>query len=240
VVKQCDLLPEVKPYNFTRTGMEPVNATLREALAMEKWDFVTLQQASWLAPLEETYEPFFGNLHSLIKEIAPQAQPAIHMTWAYRIDSPYLAENGISQEEMFEKLRKNYQSMSDKYSCPILPSGKAFQNARARLGYKPDGTFDTENARPLDLPDQTGSLAVGWRWRTGNTPSGNAELGLDANHGSALGCYVANAVWYERLSGLQIKDNPFCPEEISKEELGILQAAAHEAVLEYGDSLVTG
>ena len=39
---------------------------------MEKWDFVTLQQASWLSPQEETFEPFFGNLYQLVRDTAPQ------------------------------------------------------------------------------------------------------------------------------------------------------------------------
>jgi hypothetical protein len=40
------------------------------------------------------------------------------------------------------------------------------------------------------------------------------------------------------LTGRLIKDNPFCPEGITPEELEILQTAAHEAVEEYGGSLV--
>ncbi len=238
VVKQCDLLPEVKPYNFTRTGMEPVEATLKEALQAEKWDFVTLQQVSRQSWLEETYEPWFGFLHSLIKELAPQAQPVIHMTWAYRIDSPQIAEWEITQQIMYEKLKENYERMGEKYDCPILPSGVAFQKARAQLNYKVDESFDFENPKPLELPDQTGSLNAGYHWRTGNTPSGNAELGLDANHGNALGCYIGNAVWYERFSGLKIADNPFCPEGVTPDELEILKNAAHEAVQEYGGSLL--
>jgi hypothetical protein len=235
VVRQCDLLPQVKPYAFERTGMEPVNATLREALQAEEWDFVTLQQVSRLSWVADSFEPFFGRLYGLIRELAPQAKPVIHMTWAYRIDSPQLAEWGISQQEMFENLKANYESLAGKYDCPIIPSGVAFQKARARLDYRIDDTFDFEDPKPLELPDQTGSLNIGWHWKTGNTPSGNAELAIDANHGNNLGCYLANAVWYEMLTGQHIEDNPFRPEEITEEEVKILQNAAHETVLEYGE-----
>jgi hypothetical protein len=238
LVEQCDLLPEVKPYNFGRTGREPVKATLREALAAEQWDFVTLQQASPLSHDRDTYEPSFGNLHALIGDIASQARPVIHMTWAYRIDSRLLAEWEITQGEMFQRLRKNYREMAEKYDCPILPVGEAFQKARAKLDYRVDEHFDRENAKPFDLPDQTGSLNVGWQWTTGNTRSGKATLWMDEKHANSKGCYLANAVWYELFTGKSIADNSFRPEGVSDEELGILQAAAHEAVEEYGGTLV--
>ncbi len=240
LLKQCDLLPDVKPYDFGRTGREPVKATLREALSGEQWDFVTLQQASPLSHEGDTYQPHFGNLHGLIRDIAPHARPVIHMTWAYRIDSPLLAEWQMTQETMFERLRGNYRAMAEKYGCPILPVGEAFQKARAKLNYRVDEGFDRENAKPFDLPDQTGSLNVGWQWATGNTDSGKATLWMDAKHGNSKGCYLGNAVWYEMFTGKSIADNPFCPEDITEKELEILQAAAHEAVDEYGGPLTGG
>jgi hypothetical protein len=227
----------VKPYDLERTGGEPVKATLREALAAEKWDFVTLQQASPLSHDGDTYEPWFANLHGLIEELAPQARPVIHQTWAYRIDSRLLAEWEISQQEMFERLRENYRTMAEKYDCPILPVGEAFQKARAKLNYRMDENFDRENARPFDLPDQTGSLNVGWQWTTGNTRSGKATLWMDEKHANTKGCYLANAVWYEMFTGKSIFENMFRPEDVSGEELEILQTAAREAAEEYGGPL---
>jgi hypothetical protein len=238
LVKQCDLLPEVKPYDFGRTGTEPVKATLREALAAEAWDIVTLQQASWLSVDRDTYEPWFGHLHGLIGDIAPQACQVIHMTWAYRVDSPRLAEWEMTQQTMFERLRDNYRAMADAYDCPIIPVAEAFQKARAGLAYRVDEGFDAKGAKPFDLPDQTGSLNVGWHWETGVTRSGNPELVLDANHANSKGCYLGNAVWYEMFTGKPAAEHPFRPEDVTREELVILQAAAHEAVEEYGGPIV--
>ncbi|MBN1673827.1 MAG: DUF4886 domain-containing protein [Kiritimatiellae bacterium] len=239
VVTQCDLLPDVKPYDFQLTGQEtPVNMNLREILAAEPWDFVTLQQVSRQSWLADTFEPFFGNLHALVRDLAPQAQPAIHQTWAYRIDSPQMAEWEITQQKMFEDLKANYAAMAGKYELPILPSGEAFQKARKHFRYRVDGTFDFENPKPLTLPDQTGSLNVGWHWRTGNTASGNAELHIDANHGNAYGCYLGNCVWYEAFTGSRPSRSPFVPEQIPAADAAALQHAAHQAVEEYGGPLV--
>lgn len=80
LLDQCKLFPHVKPYPFTRTGMEIQLATLREILVAEPWDYVTLQQKSGLSSLIETYEPYFGRLMTLIQELAPTAQPLVHQT----------------------------------------------------------------------------------------------------------------------------------------------------------------
>jgi hypothetical protein len=237
LVEQCDLLPGVKPYNFYKTGEETCSATLKEALVSEKWDFVTLQQVSDLSWRQDTYFPYMEYLYNLVRELAPQAQIVIHQTWAYRVDANELKKYGITQDEMFNLLKKAYQDASEKLRCRLLPCGEAFQKARAIFKYTRDDNYDFENPKPLDLPDQSKSLIIGYSWKTGNTTSGKAELALDGRHGNAKGCYLANAVWYEMFTGKSILDNSFCPEDVSVEELDILKSVAHETVKEYGGSL---
>lgn len=53
LVEQCELLPDVKPYPFRKTGAETVPASLRDVLTSDRWDYVTLQQVShdsWRCP----------------------------------------------------------------------------------------------------------------------------------------------------------------------------------------------
>jgi hypothetical protein len=242
LVKQCDLLPDVKPYARRIIGAESmeetVPSTLREALVLDKWDWVVLQQVSHDSWKKETYQPFFDQLINLAKELAPQAKPIIHQTWAYRVDAPLLKVWEISQEIMYARLKENYDELVQQYGCPILPSGYAMQQARAIFKYEPDPNYNFADPKPLDLPDQSKSLIVGYRWRTGNTPSGNAELTMDERHANAKGCYLANAIWYEMFTGKPIADNPFHPEEITDEEITILQQVAHEAVQVYGGPVV--
>ena len=92
LVAQCDLLKDVKPYNFQVTGKDPRPATLVEGLVSEHWDYVTLQQSSILSWRPETFFPYIGHLHELITQLAPQAQPIIHQTWAYRTDATIFDE----------------------------------------------------------------------------------------------------------------------------------------------------
>lgn len=236
LVEQCDLLPEVKPYDLHMTGVVMRKVSLKEALTCEKWDFVTLQQVSDLSFKAETFNPYIEKLFDLVGELAPQAQRVIHQTWAYRSDSGELKEYKISQEEMFASLKQSYASASKKLGCRIIPCGEAFQKARAIFNFTPDENYNFENPKPLELPEQSKALITGYFWRTGNTASGKAELLMDGRHGNAKGCYLANAIWYEMFTKNSIFDNKFCPAGVSREELEILKNVAHESVIEYGGS----
>lgn len=237
LVEQCDLLQDVRPYNFYMTGAGTLSATLKEALVSQKWNFVTLQQVSDLSWKEETFYPYIEKLYDLVKKFAPQAQIVIHQTWAYRCDARELEKYGISQNEMFTRLKQSYYDASKKLGCRVIPCGEAFQKARAIFNYTPDKNYDYENAKPLELPDQSKSLIKGYFWKTGNTATGKAELSLDGRHGNEKGCYLANAVWYEIFTKNGILDNKFCPESISQGELDILKHVAHETVIEYDEGV---
>ncbi len=233
LVEQCDLLPDIKPYNFYLTGAGTREAALKEILKSEKWDFITLQQVSDLSWRAETYHPFIDNLYSLVSEFAPQAEKLLHQTWAYRVDANELKKYEISQTEMFSRLKKAYSEAASKYRCRIIPSGEAFQNARAVFKYKPDTSYDFVDPKPLELPDQSKSLIIGYFWKTGNTATGKAEFSMDGRHGNAKGRYLANAVWYEALTGKNLTNNTFCPAGVTADELEILKSAAHETVALY-------
>jgi hypothetical protein len=105
------------------------------------------------------------------------------------------------------------------------------------MNFVPDAEYDYDNPKPLDLPNQNKSLAIGYKWRTGNTPSGKAELAFDPRHLNEKGCYIANAVWFEMLTGRQIADNAYSPDGVSLEELALFKRIAHETVVEYGEPL---
>ncbi|MDA0711048.1 MAG: hypothetical protein O3B73_12655, partial [bacterium] len=165
------------------------------------------------------------------------ARPIIHQTWAYRVDAAFFVDQEIDQAHMYRCLCAAYADAAKKLHCRQIPSGTAFQNAREKLNYRPDAAYDFAHPAPLELPNQTGSLNIGYRWQTGNTPSGRAELGMDFKHANEKGCYVANAVWFEMFTGTSIFENPFCLEGISPAEQSLLMHAAHDAVTEFGGPL---
>ena len=235
--EQSRLLPDVKPYSFYRTGRGTRPAALHEALMSEKWDFVTVQQVSDLSFRPESYFPHTARLRDIINELAPGARVVIHQTWAYRSDAEELGRYGITQAEMFDKLRAAYDAASRQLDCPVIPSGEAFRQARTVFGYRHDESYDYGNPRPLTLPDQSGSLIAGYYWATGDTPSGKAELHIDGRHGNEKGCYLAGAVWYERLLGGSIVNNSYEPRGVDAHALSILRQTAHDAVGNRGGAL---
>ena len=88
--------PDYKPYRLT--GDEASAATLQEALALQPWDFVTLQQASPKSWLRATYEPFLGQLIGEVRALAPTAVAAMlapAMAWATAaLFAPFTADTG--------------------------------------------------------------------------------------------------------------------------------------------------
>ena len=75
--------PSFAPYRITASyggvgGVGNIPALLRA----DRWDVVTLQQASGLGWRYETYEPYLGRLVERIRELAPQAEIRLQQTWA--------------------------------------------------------------------------------------------------------------------------------------------------------------
>lgn len=219
--------PDYRPYD---PAPEQPRATLRELLAAQPWDFVTLQQASPLSWQRSSFEPFLGQLHSLVSRIAPQAEILLHQTWAYRADAPYLAEKGLTQQAMFTHIRDNFDHFGALYGCRVLPAGEAVQRARAMPGHAfawPDPAYDYVTPQPPALPNQEHSLNVGWFWAARETPDGRPELRKDVIHLNAAGCYLVGCLWFECLTGLSIHDAPFRPAGLTPEYAAFLREVAH-------------
>lgn len=119
-----NVLNDTRQYGGTFDGEK----TLLEMLEAEKWDYVTLQQASHFSWRIGTYYPFIDNLAAYVKEHAPTVEIIIHETWAYRTDNERLLnEYFISQAQMFELLKENYLEIAARLSSRIFPVGEALR-----------------------------------------------------------------------------------------------------------------
>lgn len=227
--------PAGRPYrNRTdpRTG-ETKDFSLPEALQAEDWDHVTIQQLSSMSFKPESYEPHAGILIAAIKKYAPRAEILVHQTWAYREDHPFFADpTRFSQEQMYAGLDQAYRQLAERYKLRIIPVGAAFQNARATKRWDfafPDPDFNYKHPPASQVPDQPGSLMVGWRWKK-NKHTGAMEFGLDAIHANAAGKFLGAAVFYEVLFQDEAEDTSFCPADLSPESVDDLGSIAHRAV----------
>ena len=211
--------------------------SLKQELASQPWDFVTIQQASIKSHDVATYRPFAKQLRDYIKQHAPQAGLLIHQTWAYRRDDPRFAVakpkagEPASQAEMYRMLTDAYTTIADELGVQRIPVGDAFYLADTdpKWGYQPDPSYDFQQKEPTTLPNQTHSLHIGWRLT--KEKSGSQKLTMDGHHANSAGEYLGACVWYEVLFGDSAVGNEFIPMGLAKDDARFLQETAHKAVI---------
>jgi len=138
-----------KPYRFARIAegkrvVEKGTANIPDALALDKWDVVTLQQASHFSWDPATYHPWGDNLVAKIRELAPQAKIVVQETWSYPPWDKRLKKFGFDQLEMYERLHGAYAAFAAKYGFDVIPVGTAAEFApdRNTLFTDPDFHFN--------------------------------------------------------------------------------------------------
>ena len=138
-----------KPYRFDRITygkhvVEKGKANIPDVLTMDKWDVVTLQQASHFSWNPATYHPWGDNLVAKIRELAPQAKIAVQETWSYPPWDKRLKKFGFDQVEMYARLHDAYAAFAGKYGFDVIPVGTAAEFApdRNTLFTKPDFHFN--------------------------------------------------------------------------------------------------
>lgn len=220
-----------------KDGLYTSGRSLKDELLADKWDYVTIQQASIKSHDPATYQPFADWLAAYIAKHAATAKLLVHQTWAYRVDDPRFTNPSAkpgepkTQEEMYHSLTNAYRALAKKLGSGIVPVGDAFFLADTDVdwGFRPGSGFDSKTAKFPALPDQTHSLHVGWRW-VKPKEGGEARLSMDGHHANLAGEYLGACVWYEVLFGESAVGNPYLPEGIEAGYARFLQETAHRAV----------
>ena len=169
-------------YDLEINGNEATRKiSINEALLMEKWDVVTVQQASAYSGIFESYLPYLTDLAKVIKEKVPTAKIYFHETWSYEIDSLHegFLNYNSNQKEMYLCIEESSKKASDLINAEIIPTGDIVQFVRENI---PE--FDYEN--------------------------GGLSLCRDSFHLSEdYGRFLAGAVWFKKLTGKYLKEQPF-------------------------------
>ena len=224
-----------------KLGHYTAGKSLKDALTGERWDFITIQQASIKSHDLATYRPFAKQLCDYIKRYAPDATLLLHETWEYRADDSRFSQQTPkpsepkTQDEMYAGLASAYATIAKELGVRCLPVGDAFHlaNRDSHWGFHPIAKpFDSKRAQPGELPDQTHSLNVGWNWK--NQTDGTMKLSMDGHHANMAGEYLGACVWYEVLFGKSAEGNTFVPAGLDAEYARFLRATAHRAVKETG------
>lgn len=131
-------------YEYRKIGLDgkkqrTPKTSIATALADEKWDYISFQQASPKSGLFETYVEPLPPLFAYVKERAtnPKVKYVWHQTWAYAQNSTH---NGFvsynkDQMRMYDGIVDASKRVMQLVPIDILvPSGTAIQNARTKLG----------------------------------------------------------------------------------------------------------
>ena len=122
------------------------------ALADERWDYISLQQASGKSGLFDSYAEPLPVLYKYVKERAtnPNVKYIWHQTWAYAQNSTHKSfpDYGSNQITMYKGIMEASAKVKQLAKFDLLiPSGTAIQNARTSFV----GDHMTRDGYHLDL-----------------------------------------------------------------------------------------
>lgn len=223
--------PRGSPYKNPANPAGP-KISLKQGLEAEKWDYVTIQQASPKSYFPESYEPFARTVVDYVRKYAPQAEILVLETWSYRQDHPFFQAGDLNQQSMYDRLHGAYRELAARYGLRIIPIGTAFQNARKAEPWKtfqPDPKFNYASPAQHETPKETGGLNMGWIW-VSDRVTGRLKFVLDAKHANTAGRFLGAATLYEMLTGQNVEKNTFVPPGLPAQEATQLRKVAHDAV----------
>ena len=122
-----NMVNNAESYDFEICGRAAERKiSIAEAVKMEEWDVVTLQQVSHESFNYNTYTPYIEKLAEYVRENCPKAKLVLHHTWGYEAGSERLSNVGYqSFEKMSEDIEKAYKTAADNIKADgIIPSGK--------------------------------------------------------------------------------------------------------------------
>ena len=195
--------PDFKPYKMMRfvdgVKTEERKANVPEMLSAEKWDIVTIQQASHFSWNVKTYRPFADDLiKNYIRRLAPQAEVVMQETWSYTPWDKRFAKWGFDQNEMYARLNRAYAEYAASQGLRVIPMGTAVQLWRARL--------------PVVYTESSfgGDVCGSAKFEKG--ADGKWTHKGDVFHLNKSGEYLQALVWTAKLFDADVAKCPYAPE----------------------------
>lgn len=141
--------------------------SIAEALELKKWDIITLQQASSLSGMYETYEPYLSSLVMVVRKAQPDAKIYFHQTWAYETDSDHggFVNYNNDQKEMYCRIKEACAKAARSINAELIPSGKVIQTLRETVpefNYKNGGLSLCRDGFHLSLDYGRYAVAAVW------------------------------------------------------------------------------
>lgn len=242
---------DFKPYSFSynyasvkNKGDAPVaqlgrKTNILQALKADKWDIVTIQQASPKSPFPETYEPFAKKLIATIREHAPQAEIVIQQTWSYTPYADFLGKKKMTPKTMYTAVAAAYAKLAERYGLRTIPTGYAIDLYRDKLPVKYEKVLTKEEIAAVAKPariDFYGDPVGSSKWRKGRKGQKDADsvkLRIDASHLNSEGHYLQACTWLATLFKCDVTKLKYAPKGLAPERAALMRACAAEAAAKY-------
>ena len=159
-------------YDLEINGEKTGTINISDALKMDRWDVITLQQASGSSGKPQSYLPYLPKLAENVRRICPGAKLWIQQTWAY--EQVQIKETLIerferiyssNQHEMYRRLCDAYEMASKLISAPLIPVGKVIQRLRdsvPEFDFQATGRSLNRDGYHLDLIYGRFAAALTW------------------------------------------------------------------------------
>ena len=176
-------LLEDLPYYQLQVQGEPIQEELVSAAALfcaDEWDFITVQQASGVSGLQESFDPHLDVVLDYIRRLCPRAKILWHQTWAYATYSthPEFVNYGKDQAQMWKQIEAcSHRTVREKQLDGIIETGRAIQALREQL--TPDGTELCRDGFHLSLDYGRYAGAYVWAKKFGTECTGFVPDGAD-------------------------------------------------------------
>ena len=151
--------------NFIKEGRAPyewfINGestgryiSLKEALLMKKWDYITLQQVSVYSGLLDTFYPYINQLVEYVREYQEEATLVLHKTWPYEtgFTNTNFEHYNYDRKTMYACINKTYEQVSKDLGIKIIiRSGDVIESAIEKYGehFHKDGFHLNDEGRYL-------------------------------------------------------------------------------------------
>lgn len=131
-----NLRENLPAYDLERNGGPTEGKiSIADALKLEAWDVVTLQQASPDCGFYESYQPYLRDLTAFVRETCPGARLYFHQTWAYEPDSdhPHFSNYGCDQQKMYDAIIAASEAAAQRIGAGLIPAGRLIQRLRTTV-----------------------------------------------------------------------------------------------------------
>ena len=127
---------------------------LKDALLMNSWDYITLQQVSVFSGLVDTFYPYIKELVNYVREYQKDAEFVLHKTWPYEtgFDNTNFEHYGYNRKTMYTCINKAYDYVSKDLGIKtIIRSGDIIESAIEKYGehFHKDGFHLNDEGRYL-------------------------------------------------------------------------------------------